>query len=506
MKKSGFFFIFCITTFFSFVAGLLLIRFPPVSPDEVIVAVTADNLVRGKGIQYSLYDDIYPSVIYPLRGNTVEEARVLYNAWVGAWTRLAPRNYVWLRWSTLIIAIMAILSLFWLTRSSGGDLAAIMTGLLLLVNPVFWVSSCITGEHMLVFSGGALAVAILVGTKSFLWKEFFIWGLVGLLVGVHPNILAFAVGFFIFGFVAKGENLSVKNIGLSILGFLFGAILVLAPVNWKNYLQLMQSFYWQFIRPPLLSGDFTPLTWIVDTLRAVINPASYYLRTDTAWGWSLSTNLYYLGLLPMILVGFLQRSRASKAFGFGELGLLLGMAFLVRRKEMTYTLLHSIFIVPLAAIGLQQAIRSRRLQWLAGITITSLVASGACFAIFVRHYTSQDQGLKPLLQEAVRLIPNKDLKIAGPNFLWFGYEAVRDLGALVVSRYQIGNTVDMRACLSQWKPDVLWIDPLFRRIHIGEQPLDTSLKTILSLRSVDKVGTVESPHYGVYEIVRLQWE
>jgi len=433
---------------------------------------------------------------------TTQESRIFYAFWVGLWTRCLSRSVTHLRWSTLSLGAGVLLVFFMMGRGLQGPSLGLLCVLLVLANPVFWAASCVTQEHMALLLGATSIMALAVGTPAFRWKKFILGVLMGLSTGFHPNMAVFFMGMAVFYPCLFPDERPLSAIVLLTCGFLAGTLLALAPVDLTRYLQFQNTLYWQFAKPPILSKPWTPMTWIQSTLMTCFRGPTYYFDS-TVSGWRQSLGVYWAaaGLSLVGLVG--RKSRASRALGLGLLMTFVGLALLVKRQEMVYGLIVLPFLIPLMGLGWEAHPRSARI-----VSVLIFIAGLGCFGIFAHRYARRGKSFEQVRREIQVLAPEENLKIAGPNFLWLMYpnRPIRDIGAMINSRYYTGGESDLGGWLGQWQPDVLFVSPLFKRIFLGAGPGEPALRRILGASSVHLLGTVIAMDpYGPFEVYRIEW-
>ena len=332
-------------------------------------------------------------------------------------------------------------------------------------------------------------------------EKFILGVLAGLGTGFHPNMAIFFMGWIVFyPFLFLDERL-FPTMGLLALGFLGGILLALAPVNLTRYLQFQNTLYWQFAKPPIFSKPWMPMRWIQSTLATCFKGPTYYFDSNV-FGWRQSLVVYWAAVGLSLLGLARQPSRFSRAFGLGLLMAFSGMVLIVKRQEMIYGLILWPFLIPLVGLGWQA--HSRPVRIVIGLIF---IAGLSCFAAFAGRYARQGKSFEQVRQEVQGLIPEENLKLAGPNFLWLMYpnRQIRDIGAVVNSRYYTGGHSDLGGWLAPWQPDVLFISPLFQRVFLGAGPLEPALARILKVSSVRRLGTVAMDPYGPFEVYRIEW-
>src|SRR3954469_22135356 len=63
-------------------------KFPPINPDEVLIAAHGYHFLTGQGQRYALNDTIFAADAYKMRDATFEVTRPTYDFWVGLFVRV----------------------------------------------------------------------------------------------------------------------------------------------------------------------------------------------------------------------------------------------------------------------------------------------------------------------------------------------------------------------------------------------------------------------------------
>ncbi|HEY1239592.1 MAG TPA: glycosyltransferase family 39 protein [Bryobacteraceae bacterium] len=218
---------------FSFVLGLIILRYPGVEYDE---ALFADSIFPPYDLEatISIFHHNIATMLMPYLG-TVKS--FLYRAWFHVWRPSA----VSIRLPALVIGIVSVWLFFLLARRTAGRTAAVVTTVLLATDVSFLLTNCfdwgpVALQHLFLISGVLLLVhfhqegrgwALYAGFFLFglgMWdKALFVWMLGGLAVAaalVFPRELFRAV--------------TLRRVALSALCFVVGA-LPLVIYNLRHY-------------------------------------------------------------------------------------------------------------------------------------------------------------------------------------------------------------------------------------------------------------------------------
>jgi len=492
------------------VAGTLLVRFPPVNPDEITACVAADNFIHGKGPKYSLNDDIFSKAAYAVHDVSNVGSRLVYLSWLGLWARLFPHNYIALRWSSLSLGFGALLFLYLTGIALGGTALGLAFVTVTLAYPAFWASSLCVNELMALFFACSGLLWLTAARQPRRWRHFILGGIAGLCFGIHPTVVPFCMGWSILLVGMESGERPWVHFVLMTLGGVAGVILALSRVDWSHFLLYQQSFYWVFAQPPILSWPWHPGLWLQSTLITWLNPPTFFFKSNWVWGWTPAFRLFWGGVVLSLLQGLLRRDKTLGPW-LGALGLtVVGMAMLIRRQEMAYGLVFAPFLIPLVGLSWRQEgyPQSKAIGPLRILSGGCFVGGFVCFLLFSCCYAWKTKPFHRIAVEIRSLVPQPPGNIAGPNLLWlvYGGGQVRDLGAVFVSRYYTEGRWNLQESFATWKPDVLFVNPLFRRIFIRFGATELTLPRLMGAETVKPLGHVEM--YSVddsYDLYSVRW-
>ena len=113
-----------------------------------------------------------------------------------------------------------------------------------------------------------------------------------------------------------------------------------------------------------------------------------------------------------------------------------------------------------------------------------------------------------IVQELRVRVPERGLRLAGPNVLWYGWEKekFRDIGAIMVSRWYCQGKREVRKWIEPWKPEVIVLDNTLKRIFLLTEFSEQGLMNYLGCR-VQSRGIIETEGaYGPWEVYRIYWD
>ncbi len=268
------------------------------SPDEAANAFFATRLAQGSWLP--LVEPLNQLVGRPLihpRSTIVYNQQIMpasFLGWpllAGSIGRLAGNGA--LPYITPLFALFGLGFLYLITKQLLNQRAAIITTLLVALQPAFWYYHSRSFFHNAVFVD-LLLVAVWLGLKIIKTNKYGWYLLLGLISGLALSVRTAEI----FWFIAVGcwwlvwwrHNISFKNLWLIILGLIIG----LAPIFISNY--FLYGFPLSFgYRPELLwSQDMNRTAWLFSELmlpfgfhpRLIFNTTVNYLGL-LMWWWAL---------------------------------------------------------------------------------------------------------------------------------------------------------------------------------------------------------------------------
>jgi hypothetical protein len=499
--------------------GWLSRVFPPVHTDEAFIAVHAVNLLAGQGQRYSLYDDIFAPSVYGARDAFGQVSLTLTNAWFGGWARLFSKSYENIRRASVIAGFLSLLIFYFIGKRWGGASLGVILIFLLMSDPVFLTSSCLIRPEILLLMFGTLVLLIsLIIPETFHWRGFVVGVLSGLLMSVHPNSMPFWIGLFVFLWLSSEPPNRLRQGATFVLGILAGLVVVAATVELPKYLISYKLMFYELYKPPLLSYPWVPWIWVYRTGRAMLSGETAYFDANLAAGWRSGIQLHWVGFGICMAGGLVGRKshqtwqRWQIALFGGLIASFVGMAVLISRKEINYSLLLYPFMIPLIG-GIVQAdrhpIHPRTYHILESIGIVCLTIGLYRFGVFVQGYRRTFLPLNHVVSEVELRLPRTHLKVVGPDVLWFSRDEndFRDIGALMYSHWYTGGELNLKDWLGRWRPDILIFDDPIKHLLFRNDPLPTRLATLMN-KPIVYLGTVETGRgaYGAFEIYQVKWD
>jgi len=482
-------------------------RFPPLNPDESIIAVHGDNMIHGRGHRYSLYDDVFPPTLDSLRDANLEITRPVYDLWIGLWLTLG-RTMAMARassWAAGLLALLAAYGLGTILRSpSLGLLMAALTA----AHPIFILAGCLVRPELMLLAVCGIFFCGLFRPPRRRWAHYALGALAGLSIGIHPNAVAILAGELAVILYLRPERLRGEPLFQLVGGFLMGFLAVLGSIDFAKYQIFRQTILYQLVRMPLLSASWKP-TEGLQVLRAVfLRGDTYYLNTALAPGWTASLTLSAAAALLAAASAVFTGRRLERGFLIGLAVCMLVMMALDGRAEVLYVLTPLPFLIPIIGLTLASAWESARVPLRAAAAATAglLGASIFIFFIFVSVYRQRSASYESWMAQLHSAVPDSPgLKVLGPVVLWFAFpsDSFRDVEAFRTARPYLGDNLDIGACLHRWRPDIFITDKAFRHIFLHEDASDAALTRLLHLpaRSLGRIDTGGS--HGVFEIYRM---
>lgn len=170
-------------------------KFPPVNNDEASTACISSNLFHGRGYRYSLNDDVFAPEMqkYSHLSNTL--GRPILISWAGLWGRLVPSGFWFFRLSSVFLGVLSLFIFFQIGKILRDEKLGLILALLLAIQPLFILGSCVVEGSILLFTAGSLLILFsltkMAGEK---WGIFSLGFLSALTVMIHPNGLIFSIG------------------------------------------------------------------------------------------------------------------------------------------------------------------------------------------------------------------------------------------------------------------------------------------------------------------------
>ncbi len=487
-------------------------RFPPVNTDEVVRAVMGYHRIHGEPPRYSLYDDIFARPVYAMRDVLPDISLTIYHVWLGVWTSLKPSSYMSSRLSSVASGTLVLLMFYKLGARLGGTRMAVWSALLAGFNPLFLIASSLARpETLLLLTSTVLLWLTLDFPERLELKPFLIGGLGMLQMGVHPNASIICVGLFAFYLLnTRAHNRLAKGL-LFAAGALAGLLTVLLLADARRLWLGLHTMHSYLLRPPILSWPWKPLEWLRQIAHVMWTGQSFYFDRTLAAGWPLSLQAWWLAMAMLVAIAGIRARRGAgvlelRRWMIAGLVTLVSSLVLVKAKECLYGTNFFPFLIPIAASA------PARPNVPFGRVLKNLSCALAGFSLllffnFYRIYITRVKPYDQIVDELQAMLPNRHLKVAGPNVLWFGWdkENFRDSGALLLSHWYMGGQRDFQSWLQPWQPDILILDqPL---INIFKRPVSEKRNLMPYInRPVDFLGVLDTQGaYGQWEVYQIHW-
>ena len=400
----------------------------------------------------------------------------------------------------------------------GGPRAAWTCAVLLALDPVFWLASCVVRAETILLAVSSLALWLILRLPSaFPWKRFLIGLLLGILFAAHPNALPVSLGIFTFWMIK--EPFSGKDLAGSLAGLFCGGMVMIAFFDLNTLRMSCQTLHFQMMRPPLFTWPWSPMDWLQNALHKLFMTETYYFSTGKAPGWttclllrSAGWGCLFLGALGFKRIGCGQSRPFPREMRWpaGWLATWISMALLVRKQEVLYALNFYPFLLPFISLYLSDSLEhSGKLHRLCkGSAAVMLMASPFFFARTVYNYVPIAPSPAEMFRQLRAYLPDPHVKIVGPNLFWYDkeYDHFRDIGALTYSHWYTGGGRDAGVWLEKWRPDILITDDAFDRIFLRNQTSVQALSRLLGVPATP-LGTIETGigSYGTFTVYRLSW-
>ncbi len=471
--------------------------FPPVNTDEAILSNHAYNLISGNTNRYSLYDDIFDRELYAWRDATAGLLQIVYEAWLGPFVAWLPKTVENARLSSITAGFFTLLFWFLIGRrlnSSGLGVACMIMGW---THPLFQLSSqLVRAEMVLVLAATVTIYLTLVIEDDFRWKYPLLGALAGAQIGIHQNSVPIFLGLLAFIWLRSPSNARGARAAMLIGSSLVGGVAVLASIDLTKFWFSQQFIVYDLYRPPVLSWPWNPLDWVSHWAPILVNGSpSWYLPNNSHLLWRICFWLYGAAILFLLFTGF-KRGRSSWPFLAGVLAVFLGLCGFIRKEEAIYGVVLLPFLIP-AMGGLAKGRKS--------FLLIFFLAIFSLYAGFTFKYRAQIPSYQNAVDK-IRGVSQPQARIAGPNVLWFSWpdENFRDISALVGSRWITGGKREIKKWLSPWQPDIVVIEPSWKKMLLGPGETGALLQNALQ-RPVTALGQVEFDHSGPWEIFQIHW-
>lgn len=440
-------------------------RFPTVFTDEAENANHAYNAAYHGVAVFSLYDDIYPSSLYPLRQAWPVVIRPFFVQPLALFIRVAGFGLEKARLFSFLICLLTLMLLGWTAWRWAGEKAAwVSTFVLALYFPFLYSAHSIRPEMLLTFFG----LCSFCVTLHAIQKGEAAWAalagiLAGLSPGVHTNgiVIAFSVlGLFLLERQWRASLLAFLGMGLGLV--LFGL-----AADWERFIPgYMALFFQEFTRPPLLMHHGNPLPILLSETARYFG---LWIMGDWQGGAVFARVLAaeHLFFIAVVIAGCLRPGPWRPAARFAAL-LMLGYACVVGQKATNYlSVIGPYFAMSVAGwfLASHPKINSKiidrseayrlGLAWAGrGILFTSLIAT-ILFSVGVARYRPAYSKLCQTL--ASQMEPGA--RVAGPQELWIGLSSYdyRDLGALMWHRLLLAEK-NLWSPLERWRPTYVIVD------------------------------------------------
>jgi hypothetical protein len=485
-------------------------RFPAVNADEVVRAVIGLERWRGAPARYTLYDDIFDRSVYAMRDVIPDVLIACYHYWLGAWTLINPDSFSVARLSSLVAGLLAMATLYSLIRVWGGSKAALLGVTLLAFNPLFLFASFIARPETLFLFVQLLIISLTLRIPhSYNWKPMVVGALGALSIAVHPNAAITLPGILIIYL----SRLSRRDrwchgayFGLGVFCGAMGVFIMNDPVRLLRGFHTVHSY---LLRPPLLTGVWSPFEWARQTLSVLWGGNSFYWSGGRAG--ALAGQLFWSALALLTFVAIAVTSKEQKkqiVFPFlGAAGVtFVAMTFGVKAHESLYGIVFLPFLVPLVSLVFEP-LKKNWARAARTLSVGMVLISLGVFGFAVTRAVGQNKPHGEIVRDLRDLVPEKSTKLAGPTILWFGWDkkSFRDLGALQISRWYNGGKSDMQQWLLEWQPDILVVDRAF--FSFLKWPLTAPPERLPFLTIPHKfLGAVETGiSHGPWRVYSLDW-
>lgn len=472
-------------------------NFPPLNTDEVILSNHAYNLYTGQTNRYSLYDDLFDQEFYKWRDATAGLLQIVYEAWVGPFVTWLPRSAGNARLSSLTAGFLTLFLWFLIGKSFGGvkvGLAAILIGW---AHPLFQLTSLLVrAESFLVLAATATVYLALTLSEDFRWKYPVLGVLAGLQIGIHQNSVPLFLGLFVFIWLRTSTKPLYSRMTVLLFSYLIGLVVVFVMIDHIKFWMSQQFIVYDLYKPPVLSWPWNPFAWFSQWFQLIFTGSpSWYLPNNRFLIWPISIASYWVCLV-VLLMRREERSHLFLPLAGGAVAVFIGLACLIRKNEALYGVVLLPFLVPLLAH------KELRKPFLLGLLLVPVLG----FAVFRTQYRAANPSYNQVALKIQMMIP-PDARVAGPNQMWFTMpdENFRDISALVGSRWLTGGKRDIKRWLSVWKPDVLVIEPSWKKMLLGSGETRQLLENQLGI-PVTQLGQVETTEMGRLELFLLNDE
>jgi 4-amino-4-deoxy-L-arabinose transferase-like glycosyltransferase len=487
-------------------------KFPPLNSDEVVRAVIGVERIQGHPPRYSLYDDIFAPEYYSLRDVLPDLSISIYHYWLGAWTELQRNSFLASRFSSIVPGVFVLLCFYGIGRRLGGVRTGLWSVILCGMNPFFLMASVIARpEMLLVLTSTALLWFAIESPERFSLKPFLIGSLGFLQIGIHPNAALICLGIFMVRLLAMENKKRWREVAMLSSGAFTGVLIVLLMTDLNRLWLGMHTLHSHLVSPPIVNWPWKPWELLTSLIRINWTGETYYFSSKVLSGWSVGIKLWWIAVVATITPALLYRGEQDQELNWKRwagacLLIPLSSLVLVRPRESLYVTNMLPLLIPLCAHSLRSTARPYRwFKWLcAGLLCISFLIVVRFFVRYVEKLKSYDQ----IVAEVRSLLPQDQLKIAGPAVLWYAFEPqnFRDSGGLLISHWYANGRRDLETWLEPWQPAILIFDePLANTfLKVNGNPVDLGF---YFKQLVEFLGVVDTKQaYGQWRVYRLHWE
>ncbi len=480
--------------------------FPPVNTDEAILSNHAYNLYHGNTNRYSLYDDLFDRELAVWRNAAAGVLQIVYEAWIGPFVAWPEKSLSTARRASLLAGFLTLFLWFLIGRASGGPWTGYAAVALGWAFPFFQLAiSLVRAEIVLLLASSFTIYLCLRVPEELRWKYPALGALCGLWLGIHQNAVPFFLGFLLFAIVRDSHFTRLRRALVLTGAFLVGTGTIFCLINVVDFWRSQQLIVYELYRPPVLAWPWNPAAWAIKWCRHMFTGLPTWYLPGATGNWSWSAGLFWLALL----LPCLTRKKPAPillAFAAGAAGVFTGLCLLIKKDEAIYTVMLLPFLLPFCAAALAEGLRKKSAVSFAALT--ALMGSLYMFAHFRASYRATYPPYTQMTNDLKAMLP-ENARVAAPNIFWFAFpeDNFRDISALVGSRWVTGGRRDVRNWLSGWKPDVIVVEPSWKRMLLG--PEDDTLVLLQSHlgKNVTHLGDLDTGAavVGKVEVFQIRW-
>jgi len=339
--------------------------YPAFNPDEMSIAIMADNFWKNGVIFYPLMEGVIHPDVAPLSGAMFDTLRGVHIGLVAVVGKLVGYDFVLLRAFSWMVWVATGLLLFFLVKTHLGN----RTGWISLV---LWSFSFdgVLASHLIrpdIFVPYLMVLSLWLINRKKSLSENWPWVLVGFLCGVapglHPHALVVPVLVFFQLFLMDRDRRTKMNLaGRVLLGGAAGAFLFFMAVDYSTYAISRHTFVSK------LSLDFShvwlerlnPFRLLSDVVFSYLNPTSYYLglSPDAGGLMRMASGVFNLAGFVFPIVWVMHRPPKKpflKRWVWSALLVWVVTSYGRIRPDMVYNVPSTLMMVPVAAWVLGEA-------------------------------------------------------------------------------------------------------------------------------------------------------